>query len=247
MTSGSDRGGRAALEARLAALLDEALSEEPPPAGVPAELLEALDEDGGDEVPSAGDLYRLQAAVTAVAREVHLQGRSVDRLSESMAPLADLPAAVRGLAAGGTAPAAGSDRAPWREAIEALVDARDRLARGLELSRTQLAEARAAADRSWLLRLAGGPAVRAAIDSAAALEQGTALALERLEELLSARGVVEIPCEGMPFDPEVMRVMEVDPASPEPEGTVLEVYRRGYTWAGALLRPAGVRVAGGGS
>jgi molecular chaperone GrpE len=51
---------------------------------------------------------------------------------------------------------------------------------------------------------------------------------------------------GKPFDPESHQALSHEPAPGFAEGTVVEVFRKGYSYKGRLLRPALVKVAKGG-
>ena len=59
---------REAILARFTAWLDEAIQDGEPPRGIPEETLAAAGES------DAGDLYSVQAALTALTGEVKLQG-----------------------------------------------------------------------------------------------------------------------------------------------------------------------------
>ena len=113
-----------------------------------------------------------------------------------------------------------------------LLEVRDRLARGLEEARRRLAGL-----RGLRARFGSRPVLQSLAD-------GNALALERLDDALRRLDVHEIPSLGKPFDPRVMRAVEVDVASTAPPGTVLKVFRAGYTADGRVLRCADVEVAG---
>jgi molecular chaperone GrpE len=78
-----------------------------------------------------------------------------------------------------------------------------------------------------------------------ALVEGNLLARERFDDLLRRLDVQEIPCVGRPFDPTVMQAVEVVQASDVTPGTVLDVFRPGYTSNGRVLRAAEVKVVGG--
>lgn len=65
----------------------------------------------------------------------------------------------------------------------------------------------------------------------------------QLADTLRKYGVVELPAQGLPFDPNVHEAVvreETESASP---GTVLEVLQKGYLLNDRLLRPARVKVA----
>jgi molecular chaperone GrpE len=209
---------------RFTAWLDEALAREDAPQGIPAELLE------GASAPPEGDLYAMQAAVTTLAQEVKLQGRSFKQLSETLAPIAELAPALDS--------ALEEARVQARsEVLNVLLDLRDRLLRGEE---TASATASAiGAPRHWWQPKESARAV----EVAAALREGYALTLARLDEALAAFGVTEIDCEDRPFDPAEMHATGIEQTDAVPEGTVVAVLRRGYEWDGKVYRVAEVRVA----
>jgi len=65
----------------------------------------------------------------------------------------------------------------------------------------------------------------------------------RRDEALARLGVVEIACRDQRFDPHHMQAVDVAEQAGVADESVLAVYRRGYTWRGAVLRPAHVKVA----
>jgi molecular chaperone GrpE len=262
----ADRRFRERIVRRFQAWLDEVLSDEAPPEGLDAEILAELqsaqpaDPDAPAQAPE--DLGSLWSAMTALAQETKLQGRTFKQLHES---LEALPASVRGVvSAHGEALAAVRDAAchmddlreeQVRRAAETarqetegklvnvLLDVRDRLTRGADAAGRLLAAA-GAESPNWLgrlLRPGRGPARAAA--AAEALLDGCTLSLARLEEALGAIGVSESPCQGQPFDPERMTAAAVERTADVPEGTVVEVYRAGYQWHGRVHRLAEVKVA----
>ena len=77
------------------------------------------------------------------------------------------------------------------------------------------------------------------------LRQGVELTRKELMTLLEANGVtVEDPI-GLPFDPLRHQALAMEPAPGHAEGTILEVFRKGYVLKDRLLRPALVKVAQG--
>jgi molecular chaperone GrpE len=76
-----------------------------------------------------------------------------------------------------------------------------------------------------------------------ALQKGYEMGLERLDQTLEEYNAREIPCDGQAFDPRKMNAIERQESSAVPEGTVIEVYRRGYEWNGEVFRTAQVKVA----
>lgn len=218
---------RQALLDRFAAVLDAALTEEEPPRGVPEEILAEADP------PPGGDLYSLQAAITALTQEIKLQGRSFKQLSETVEPVAALAPVLESAAREARLQAR-------RETLDALLDLHDRLALGAETARQSAAAFRA--KRPWWRKGSVEEAERAAgiVD---ALLKGYELTAARLLETLQSYGVLEIDCLGRPFDPRVMHAVGVVEDRGAPDGSVVEVCRRGYEWNGAVYRPAQVRVA----
>jgi molecular chaperone GrpE len=224
---------------RFEAWLDSVLAAEEPPRGIAVELLSALTVEAGaraDGSPSAIDLYSMWAAVTALTQEVKIQARTFKRLSETLAPVADLapqlPEAQRK-----------AQEQARREMLDVLLDLRDRLARGLEAASASQAKMRESLS-IWTARLlARHASFRYASEALAALEEGYRISLDRLDDVLAQFDVREIPCHGQPFDPRSMHVVDVEETTEAVEGTVVEVYRVGYEWQGVVHRPAQVKVA----
>jgi molecular chaperone GrpE len=71
---------------------------------------------------------------------------------------------------------------------------------------------------------------------------GYTMSLQRVERTLRQYQLEEIPCEGRPFDPELMEAVEVV-AGGGRAAEVVGVVRRGYLWRGRVFRFAQVRVA----
>lgn len=223
--SGPEPDARARLRETVVRWLDEFDAAEPPPAGVAPDILASPE--------AAPDLFTLLDQLTALTRETQLQGRATNRLH------ADLTAAMERLAQAVT-PAdavarrlAEARREARLEVIGELLEVRDRLTRGLEEAQRRLVVL-----RGLRARLGQRPVL-------AALVEGTALARERLDDALRRLDVQEIACQGEPFDPTLMRAVEVVDAPVARPGTVVEVFRRGYTSNGRVLRFAEVKVVAG--
>jgi molecular chaperone GrpE len=196
--------------------LDSAMAEEAPPSGIPPEILT------GDAAPESAvtDWYAMWAAMTALTQEVKLQGRAFKQLSESLT--------------------AEGERRGRKESLGALLEMRERLARGLE-GLSGLEEVQPGFwDRIFASRWRQ---VEHALGVVRAMEEGYRLTLGRLDDLLSEFQVQPIECEGRQFDPRRMKAVDVEETDRAAEGTVLAVYRAGYEWHGELYRPAQVRVA----
>ena len=75
--------------------------------------------------------------------------------------------------------------------------------------------------------------------------EGVRLTRSQFVELLRREGVEEVDPLGGTFDPTVHEAMLARPAD-EPEGTVIDVFEKGYTVGGTrVLRPARVVVSSG--
>jgi molecular chaperone GrpE len=72
---------------------------------------------------------------------------------------------------------------------------------------------------------------------------GIGLIRTRLLDLLRRQGVEEIPAAGEAFDPHVHEGVLQVPAAGLPDGTVAQVFERGYRIGDRVLRPAKVAVA----
>ena len=77
------------------------------------------------------------------------------------------------------------------------------------------------------------------------LRQGVELIRRELLALLDAQGVVRDDPQGERFDPERHQALSHETAPGHEEGTVVEVFGKGYTYKDRLLRPALVKVAKG--
>lgn len=78
---------------------------------------------------------------------------------------------------------------------------------------------------------------------AAVLVRGVEQVFSQLRRILADEGVEEVEVLGKAFDPQVAEALEVrETRDPCEDGSVVEVERRGYRYAGQLLRPARVIV-----
>lgn len=248
-TAAEKRSAREDILRRFEAWLDETLSSEEPPSGAAAEILAEIDsEETADGAPGPYGSYGLDAlwsAMTALGQETKLQGRAFQKLHDALAPLVEEASQERWAWEKEIAEAR---RQAQREAVLALVDLRDRLARGIDSAGRHLERAKsevASRGRRWRLPGLGGNrrVEDGALEAARTLWKGSVLTLERLDEALSQFGVQEIECLGGEFDPGIMKAVDVEETPAEREGEVLAVYRAGYEWNGELLRPAEVKVA----
>jgi molecular chaperone GrpE len=75
------------------------------------------------------------------------------------------------------------------------------------------------------------------------LRQGVELTRRELLALLERQGVAIEDPTGQPFDPERHQALSHEVVPGQREGTVVEVFRKGYSYKDRLLRPALVKVA----
>lgn len=79
-------------------------------------------------------------------------------------------------------------------------------------------------------------------DNQAVLE-GIELTLKSFSGVLEKFAVKAVDPKGEVFDPELHQAMSMQPSSDYPPNTVIEVFQKGYTLNGRLVRPAMVVVA----
>ena len=153
-----------------------------------------------------------------------------------------------------------TDEAPAAEPLAALRKERDELRDQLLRRRADFENFRRRAERDR--QQAGQEAVAAflrdlipsldnlerALESAgeeASLKEGVELTYRGLRSLLESHGVVAHDPTGQPFDPNKHQALLHEAVPGFEEGTVVEVFRKGYTLHDRLLRPALVKVAKG--
>jgi len=267
----SDRAdARREILSRIETWLDDVLTQEQRPAGIPEEVFSQLAQRGPDEPAaqdSAGDLYALWSAMVALTQESKLQGRAFKQLDESLQSVGELPGHVAAaLEAHRESLAAAlriaeqaremqndhhqqlrraARREAQKEVLDGLLDLRDRLVRGRDSAEHRLVALRRPEKRGWLRRLLRrkAEATEHLIEATQALWKGYVLTVERLEETVHEFGGREIACRGLAFDPQRMTAVDVEVTAAAPEGTVLDVYRTGYEWQGKVYRPAEVKVS----
>ena len=145
-----------------------------------------------------------------------------------------------------------------REEVEALRKERDELADQLLRKRAEFDNFRKRVERDR--QAAGLDAVAALLKDlvptldnldraleapaeAGSLREGVDMIRRGLLALLESRGVTVEDPRGEPFDPSRHQALSHEPAPGHDEGTVVEVYQKGYSYRDRLLRPALVKVA----
>jgi hypothetical protein len=245
---------------RFEALLDAALASENPPAGIDADILKSVLNDSSDQaapdqaandqdIARACDSYALWEAMTALTQEIKLQGRAFQELNRTLTAqpekIADELRAV--YAERERTLRRETERRSRKDVLGALIDLRDRLARGRESVRIREEEIAAADRDGWLPRMLGRTFSRQSAGAAAAavdaLIRGYELGIERLDQTLDEFNAREIRCQGESFDPHRMNAIDSEESATVAPGTVIEVYRSGYEWDGEVFRPAQVKVS----
>ena len=179
------------------------------------------------------DLYTLLAEMAALKNEVRLQARQFKTVLEQMQALGDAQCAqnerLQQDLDRARAQATQAKSQAERGLLLGLLELRDRLQAGLDMQ--------AARRPTALQRLLGGDQ-----RFSHSLRQGSALTLQRLDELLDGHRVRPIAAVDQPLDPQCMHAVAVDWAPQTPEGRVLRELRRGYMQGSELLRAAEVIV-----
>ena len=231
--------------------------------------LEALPDSGAARPetlpPPAVDLGALAAQFTALRHDVNLQTKA------TRAVLDQSGEALKQLAARPTFTDAESHLKPTRKLLIDLADALS--LSHAQISKSVAANAESAEinwpappegpKNGFWNRLLGGPNIEylrwadtmqahAGVilterdhlrEILAGLADGYTLSLRRVERALPHYSLEPIECDGYPFDPELMEVVEVIGDSDRPSGTVVHVVRAGYRVGGQVIRFAQVAVA----
>lgn len=250
---------RARVLAQFEQWLDQTLADEPPPRGMPENLLtEAIAIASGQQTAPESDLYTLFASLTTLTGEIRLQGRAFKQLSDLLAPLSGTPALLEQLHEAQLESAASiqalaepldEDDGPpveFKQVCGVMIDLYDRLQRGLQTCDEGIASLQSRRKTGWLHRLLGQvDALEKAILSVQAIREASALTLARLQASLQEWGIQRLGRIGEEFDPDRMTAVDVRPDNAVPPGTVLLVNRSGYAINGTVKATAQVTVSKG--
>lgn len=227
----------------------------PPPFLEPEKIPEGLTEP--EEGETAPDLYSLLSALTSLRQEIALQGRSFHQLEQTLhsclkespteAPIlssvTSLHDEIRRLQEDFdmyTARRRAKERKRAVEEgfqtavnvlLEPLLDTHDQFRRMEEQNRR-----RPARHPSWF-------SFRKAETGDDGFDQTVHLILVKLEQRLEALGVVSVAREGMSFDPQTMKAVDLERSDAYEPHTVVEVYHQGYQYRDRIVRFAEVKVA----
>lgn len=219
------------------------------------------DHPPGERMEDDVELLSLFSEFSVLRQEVRMQNREQRRAVEAMGALSDLFREKTGELASAAELMAARMREETvfeaalgrlrreigetvrREAekrvLSPFLDVRDALVRGLE------ATAPAGTPRlsrfSRLFRRA--PPEQA--EQAENLREGYEMALRKYDRALAAAGIHPVEAAGKPFDPHLMRAVEMIPGGDAPPGIVLEERLCGFVRGEEVFRPAEVAVSAG--
>ena len=138
---------------------------------------------------------------------------------------------------------AAANRDKYLRAVAELENVRRRAARDVENARRYGLERLAQALLPVIDSLEAGLA-SAEKASAESLLDGKRATMRLMNSALEHVGIGELDPHGEPFDPALHEAMAVAPSDSAEPGTVIEVFQKGYSIHGRLLRAARVIVAG---
>lgn len=72
--------------------------------------------------------------------------------------------------------------------------------------------------------------------------EGFKMMYASMQDILRTNEVVEIPCDGLEYNPAVMEAILVEHDEAKPSHVVLEVLQKGYMYKDKILRPAMVKI-----
>jgi molecular chaperone GrpE len=75
------------------------------------------------------------------------------------------------------------------------------------------------------------------------IREGVAIIHRQLQEILTRLGLSEVESQGKLFDPHIHEAVSQIETEAHPDGTVLDVFQKGYLFKDRMLRPAMVSVA----
>ncbi|TDO02524.1 nucleotide exchange factor GrpE [Halomonas ventosae] len=178
------------------------------------------------------DLFTLLAEQAALKNEVKLESRQIkaalDQFRELFDTLRQSNTRLGEELERQQQSARDQQRDAERGLLLELLELRDRLRAGHEQARRY---------RPGFLARRGGAGT-----FVAAMADGSAMNLARLDEILARRGVNPLPSVGRVFDPHTMHATEVVREADRGEGEVVDELRSGYLQHDRLLRPAEVIV-----
>lgn len=248
-------------------LLDNAFETSQTPDGIAPAIWKALGADYPDSARQdrQTDLYQLWSTLTVLSQEIKIQGRTFGKLSAGVESLMSkltvlseheqtdfqqmtrrlqgISDEILKLRSQQFQEAQTVKQQAARAFVDVLIEMRERMIRGAESSRTSLSQIAAAMQQPmWLFKKRRQATVKRHYEMFKTLADGYMINLDRIEDILKQYDIVEIDCAGKLFDPLLMKAAALDDNAALPEGTIVEVFSRGYRFAGQVHRPAEVKV-----
>ncbi len=194
--------------------------------------LDNMDRVSPEQDTEEPDLFSLMAELAALKNEVKIESRQVKTALDEFRGLFDTLRQANqrlGDELGRQRTAEARERQDAdRDLLLTLLDLHDRMQAGHDRVRRY--------QPGWLARRAG------AAEFVAAIAEGQAMNLRRLDEIFAQRGVRAVSVVGRRFDPQTMHAAEVSRESDRDDGEVLSEIRAGFLHHGRLLRAAEVIV-----
>ncbi len=230
--------------------LDEILSEEPPE-GITEEIYRKLEEmNETSDSDEHEDMYSLWSALTALTQETKLRGRVFSDLRQEIEPMGGfvestallLEKLQNFLESNQRQNEESLRRQVMENTADLLIDIRERLLRGLDAARKSLTDYQTA-DSQSLFNKFFRKSSKKRFETIKALIDGYELTMTAVETAMKRHGISQMDCQGRPFNPSFMKAVDVEESDHVDDGTVLDVYRRGYMVYDNVYRQAEVRVA----
>ncbi len=266
-SAGDPHSAKERILERFEQLLDKALETAGPLEGIAPQIWEALaaEDSGPARQGEQTDWYQMWSVLTVLSQEIKLQGRTFHKLSEGVASLIDkLTVLSEHKQSDYQTMAAQLQRVneeivklrqqQFQDAqmhrhqaaqafIDILIEMRERMMRGTESAQTSLAQIAAERQRPmWVFRRRRRQTLQRHEEMAASLLEGYRIHLYRIEDICRQYEIAEIDAAGKAFDPLLMKAVALDDNEALPEGTVVEVFSKGYLFSGRIHRPAEVKV-----
>ena len=127
--------------------------------------------------------------------------------------------------------------------VDVLIEMRERMMRGAESANASLSHSTAEMQRPmWFFRRRRREFLKQRDAMLKSLTEGYMINLDRIEDICRQYEISEIDCTDTVFDPLRMKAVALDDNDALPEGTVVEVFSKGYLFSGRVHRPAEVKV-----
>ena len=248
-------------------LLEKAFETSQAPDGIAPQIWKELAAGYPESAQSDGqtDLFQMWSVLTVLSQEIKIQGRTFNKLAEGVESLLSklavlseheqsdyqkMTTQLQGIAdeilklrQQQFQEARAVKQQAARMFVDALIEMRERMLRGAESAGAALSDTAAALRQPiWFFRKRRQDTRKRHFERYKTLVEGYMINLDRLEDLFKQYEIVDIHCADKMFDPLLMKAVALDDNPALPEGTVTEVFSRGYLFGGQVYRPAEVKV-----